>query len=101
MRFFKHIGLRAAWDMRDGRVGAMTCVRLRYANRTYRAAFDVAVDSAFDLAFDSTFDFAFDLDFESAFDLDFDSAFDVAFESNSHVALPIVRGEKWIRKVRV
>ncbi|AZP13319.1 hypothetical protein [Undibacterium parvum] len=49
--------------------GAMTCVRLRYANRTYRAAFDVA----------------------------FELAFDFAFESNSHVALPIVRGGKWIR----
>jgi hypothetical protein len=35
----------------------------------------------------------FDLVFDSAFDV----AFDVAFESNSHVALPIVRGGKWIR----
>jgi hypothetical protein len=47
------------------------------------------------------FDLAFDLAFNLAFDLAFDSALDVAFESNSHVALPIVRGGKWIRKVRV
>jgi hypothetical protein len=65
--------------------GAMTCVRLRYANRTYRAGFDLAFDLAFDLGFD----------------LGFDSAFDVAFESNSHVALPIVRGGKWIRSEAV
>jgi hypothetical protein len=36
--------------------GAMTCVRLRYANRTYRAAFDLGFDLGFDLAFDSAFD---------------------------------------------
>jgi hypothetical protein len=47
----------------------MTCVRLRWANRTYRAAFDLAFDSD--------------------------------FESNSHVALPIVRGGKWIRSEAV
>jgi hypothetical protein len=46
-------------------------------------------DAAFDLAFDFAFDFAFDV------------VFDSVFESNSHVALPIVRGRKWIRKVRV
>jgi hypothetical protein len=39
--------------------------------------------------------------FDLVFELAFDSAFDLAFESNSHVALPIVRGGKWIRKVRV
>ncbi|WP_170174907.1 hypothetical protein [Undibacterium parvum] len=39
--------------------------------------------------------------FDLGFDLGFESAFDSAFESNSHVALPIVRGGKWIRKVRV
>ncbi len=69
--------------MRDGRVGFKNqygiarCVRLRLANRTYRATFSLA------------------------FELAVDSAFDVAFESNSHVALPIVWGGKWIRKVRV
>jgi hypothetical protein len=33
--------------------------------------------------------------------LAFDLAFDLAFESNSHVALPIVRGGKWIRSEAV
>jgi hypothetical protein len=31
------------------------------------------------------------------FDLGFDLAFESAFDPNSHVALPIVRGGKWIR----
>ena len=48
-------------------------------------------------AFDLGFELDFDLGFESAFDL----AFDSAFESNSHVALPIVRGGKWIRSEAV
>ena len=53
--------------------------------------------AVFESAFDFVFDFVFDLDFDFVFDLDFDSV----FESNSHVALPLVLGRKWIRKVRV
>jgi hypothetical protein len=51
----------------------------------------------FDLAFELGCDLAFELAVDLAFDLDFDSAFD----SNSHVALPIVRGGKWIRSEAV
>jgi hypothetical protein len=45
----------------------------------------------------AAFELGFDLAFDLPFDLGFDSVFDLAFESNSHVALPIVRGGKWIR----
>ncbi|AZP10737.1 hypothetical protein [Undibacterium parvum] len=68
-------------------------MRKHIALRQFGAAVDLTFDSAFDLGFDLGFDLALDL----AFDLGFDSAFD----SNSHVALPIVRGGKWIRSEAV
>jgi hypothetical protein len=79
------------------RLSLLSTCMLKHIELRQSAAFDLA----FDLGFDLAFDLAFDLGFESAFELAVESAFDLAFDSNSHVALPIVRGGKWIRSEAV